>query len=86
MNTSVAKNLLFCFLGLLLLFPIFSYYLQIPDVIPLQGFVQVFFSGPGLIALGIFMFFYNKQKIVGSVFFVIGLCWIGVMLHEVLTK
>ncbi len=79
--------------GIILVYPIVLYLLQdyksiyshLP-LLPLHGYIQVFFSGPGLIILGAILFFAFRHRISGICSAVIGASWLATLLHEVLTK
>lgn len=88
MNTEKTNKQLMIFyvIGIIFLIPVISYYFSIPDILPKQGYIQVFLSGPVLIILGGVLFFLYKKKRVGLVFSAIGLWWILNIIYEVVTK
>lgn len=79
------RTIVFYLVGAFFMFPIVCYYFKIPDILPYQGFIQVFLSAPLLLLLGLLMIFY-KEKIIGSVFILVGVCWLAVMLLEIINK
>ncbi|PTS95557.1 hypothetical protein DBR11_21120 [Pedobacter sp. HMWF019] len=69
-----------------LMIPIISYYLSIPDILPMQAYIQVYLSGPILVVLGLLLFFFYRKKPVGLFFFIMGIWWILNIVYELLTK
>lgn len=66
--------------------PILSYYLGFTDVFDYQGYVQVYFSGPVLAIIGIIIYFFYRKKIIGSIFFILGVWWIVSIINELANK
>lgn len=80
-------------IGIILVYPILLYFLQeyktvynYFPLLPYHDYIQVYFSGPGSIVIGAILFFAYKQRIAGLCFSIIGLCWIGAIIHEIITK
>lgn len=80
-------------LGIFLAYPILLYLLQdymsiynnLP-LLPFHSYIQVYLSGPGLIVIGIILFYVYKRKISGLCVFIIGVLWIATILYELITK
>lgn len=90
MNTEIKDKqigiLIFYLIGVVFLIPILSYYFSIPDILPKQAYIQVYLSGPILIILGLLLFFLYGKKLIGVIFFVIGIWWILNIVYELMTK
>ena len=52
---------------------------------PKQGYVQVFWSGPALVVVGLLGLRF-RRPLVGVASLGLGLYWIGAILHEIYTK
>jgi uncharacterized membrane protein YiaA len=52
---------------------------------PKQAYVQVFWSGPALVVIGLVGLHY-RRPLQGMASLALGLCWIGAILYEVYTK
>ena len=56
------------------------------DVFPYQGYIQIYFSGPILFLLGLFLFFYFKKRIPGLMFIIFSIILLSAITYELLTK
>ena len=69
-------------IGIFLVSPIILYFIWPEEIFPLQGYIQVYFSGPLLLSVGIILFFGYKKRVFGLLFFGIGFCWLGLIFYE----
>lgn len=72
--------------GILMVYPLLSYYLGLGRLLPAfpnQVYIHVYCSGPLLIIVGFLLFFVYRQRIPGSVSFLIGILCIAAVLYEV---
>lgn len=76
---------IFYITGFILLIPIVSYYLSIPDILPKQAYIQVVLSGPILIILGLVLFFFYRKKIGGLILLLIGIYLVINIIYELAT-
>lgn len=72
--------------GVVLVIPIVSYYLSLNDILANQSFIKIYLSGPGLVILGLLLFFVFRRKYIALSFFVIGLWWIISIVSELMNK
>lgn len=92
-NKQIVFKSILIIIGLLLTYPIIVHYMQSIRELPFlinesfHSFLQVFFTGPLLILLGIFCYKNEivRMKLIGIVFFFIGFLWILGIIIEVLT-
>lgn len=69
-------------IGIFLVSPIILFFIWPEEVFPFQGYIQVFFSGPLLLSVGIILFFGYKKRVSGLLFFGIGFCLLCAIAYE----
>lgn len=69
-------------IGIFLVSPIILFLIWPEEIFPFQGYIQLYFSGPLLLSVGIVLFFSYKKRGFGLLFFGIGFCWLGAIAYE----
>lgn len=73
-------------IALFLVIPVICSLLVVQDVFPYQGCIQVYFSGPVSLVLGLFLIFYYQKRILGLIFIIFGISLLIAIAYELLTK
>lgn len=88
MGNSVSKKILWVIyvIALFLVIPVVCSLLVVQDVFSYQAYIQVFFSGPGLFVLGLFLLFYYKKRTLGLILIIFSISLLIAIAYELLTK
>ncbi len=91
MDKKKALNSMWVIIFAVAVYPILYYYfstysnISFLPKIPKQGFIQVYFSSPVLIILGIYKLF-DKSKTIGFISITIGVVWLLAIINELIMK
>ena len=88
MGNSVSKKILWVIyvIALFLVIPVICSLLVVQDVFSYQGYIQVYFSGPGLFVLGLFLLFYYKKRTLGLILMIFSISLLIAIAYELLAK